>query len=48
MTSYLIVVSNKSAAKCKKEEGRLKMEQLAEKRKKEVEDKAKAKCTAKK
>jgi len=36
--------SNKAIAQWKKEEANLKMEQLDEKRRKEVEDKAKADC----
>lgn len=45
--SDLTVGSRKFATKRKKEEARLKMEQLVEKRKKEAEEKAKAECTNK-
>ena len=44
--TYSTTGSSKTVAQQKKEEAKLKMEQLATKRKKEVDDKAKAECTA--
>jgi len=48
MASDLSTGSSKSAVKQKKEEARIKMQQLDERRKKEVEEKAKAECATKK